>query len=124
MSEPMNKRAINRGKLGGRTKVHPVRFSEAEHASIDTRSREAGLSFGSYLRACALGSPGPRARRTPPLNVELLAYAVAQLNRVGNNANQLMRRLHAADAVEANETRLALSEIRAAVRLICEALGR
>ena len=77
----------------------------------------------SYLRACALGDAGPRAQRRPHVNTELLSYAVSQLNRVGNNLNQLVRRLNAAEAVGSFEASATLTETRAAIRGIIEVLG-
>ena len=124
MSEPTTTRKPNRGKKGGRVQVVASRVSPEEHAALNQKARDAGLSIGSYLRACGLGSPGPRARRNPPLNAELLAYAVAQLNRAGNNLNQLNKRLNAAQAVGAEESSAAIAETREAIRQICDSLGR
>jgi hypothetical protein len=124
MSELEKKRRPNRGTKGGRVRVVASRVSPEEYAALDMKARDAGLSIGSYLRACGLGSAGPRARRSPPLNAELLAYAVAQLNRAGNNLNQLNKRLNAVQAVGANDSSAAIAETRAAVRQICESLGR
>jgi hypothetical protein len=115
---------VNRGKKGGRLRVVAARVSPQEFAVLDERARDAGLSIGSYLRTCGLGSTGPRARRSPPLNAELLAYAIAQLNRVGANLNQITRRLNAADSLGANDSASAVAETREAVRQICEILGR
>lgn len=113
---------ISRGAKGGRTRTLTLRLSVEELAVLDAKAREAGLSIGSFLRACSLGSAGPRARRQPPLNAELLAYATAQLNKVGGNLNQLMRRLNAAEAVGAFECSIALTEVRSAVRGIVQTL--
>jgi hypothetical protein len=117
-------RKPNRGRRGGRVRTVAARVSAAEYAVLDERARGAGLSIGSYLRSCALGSAGPRARRSPSINAELLAYAVAQLNRAGNNLNQIAHRLNAADAVGANDSTAAIAETREAVRQICEVVGR
>ena len=38
---------------------------DAEFVLIDDKARTAGMSLASYLRACAIGSPGPRASRSP-----------------------------------------------------------
>jgi hypothetical protein len=113
-----------RGKNGGRKWFVALRLSDEEYRLIAEHSRTAGLSRGGYLRAVALGSPGPRARRAPPINAELLAHAVAQLHRAGNNLNQVARRLNAAQASGAKESLEALAETRAAVARIVEAVGR
>ena len=55
----------------------------------------AGLSLSSYCRQQALGTPGPRPRRaTPTPDVKLLARTYADLNRVGNNLNEITRALN------------------------------
>jgi len=112
------------GKKGGRTCFVALRLSDEEYRLIAEYSCTAGLSRGGYLRAVALGSPGPRARRAPPVNAEMLARAVAQLNRAGNNLNQIARCLNAAQAAGARESLEALAETRAAVARIVEAVGR
>jgi hypothetical protein len=118
------RRPPDRGKKGGRTWFVALRLNDEEYRLIAEHSRTAGLSRGGYLRAVALGSPGPRARRSPPVNAELLANAVAQLNRAGNNLNQLVRRINSSQAVGAKESIEALAETRAAVARIVEAVGR
>jgi Bacterial mobilisation protein (MobC) len=120
---PVEPRKPNRGTKGGRMRVVAARVSVDEYAVLDAKARDAGISIGSYLRATALGSVGPRARRRPAIHEELAGYAVTQLNRAGNNLNQLARRFNAADAVEANETNLAVAETREAVRQLCRAFG-
>ena len=52
---------------------YSIRLLPDEHAAIVGKARAAGMSFASYMRACALGDAGPRARRSPTLNAELLA---------------------------------------------------
>jgi hypothetical protein len=82
------------------------------------------MSFASFMRACALGEAGPRSRRSPPVNAELLALAVSALNKAGSNLNQIARALNAARAVGAQECVAALAEARAAVLRILEIVGR
>jgi len=71
-----------------------------------------------------LGAPGPRARRSPPLNAELLAHAVAQLNKAGSNLNQIARILNSGKAVGSREAVEALTDTRAAVVQILDIVGR
>jgi len=107
-----------------RQHVVNITFDDTEFMQTQDKASASGLSLAGFGRAAMLGSPGPRARRRPPLNAELLAYAVAQLNRVGNNLNQLNKRLNAAQAAGAGEAAAAIAETRAAIRQICETLGR
>jgi hypothetical protein len=101
-----------------------IAMTPEEHTVACARAAEAGLSPSSYGRAVLLGSSGPRARRSPPLNAELLAHAVAGLNKVGSNVNQIARTLNAAQAVGSREALDALAEVRAAARAILEIVGR
>jgi hypothetical protein len=102
-----------------------VACDPGEFVVIDDKARTAGMSRGSFLRACALGSPGPRARRAPPINAEALAHAVAALNKAGSNLNQIARVLNASGAMStAAESFAALAETRAAVARILEIAGR
>lgn len=102
-----------------------VACDPTEFLIIDHKARTAGMSRGSYLRACALGSPGPRARRSPPINAEVLAHAVAALNKAGSLLNQLLRILNSSGSIGiATESFTVLAEIRAAVSRILEIVGR
>jgi hypothetical protein len=107
-----------------RSKMMPVYLTPDEYTAAQTKATEAGLKLSSYGRAVILGSPGPRARRTPPLNAEALAYAVAALNKTGSNLNQVARMLNAGEAVGGKEALEALKETRAAVGRILELVGR
>lgn len=109
-----------------RQRVHVVgvRLLTSEYASLRTRAAEAGLRVGSYLRACALGDVGPRARRSPTVNAQQLAIAIAQLNRVGNNLNQIAHALNAARTVDARDAASTLAELRDVLGQIKAALGR
>ena len=102
-----------------------VRFLPDERATVEHRAREVGLSLASFLRACGLGTPGPRARRSPPVNAEALGRATAALNKVGSNLNQVAYRLNAGDrGLTQHECFAALAEVRAALARILEILGR
>ena len=68
-----------------------VRFLPDEHAELEARAAAAGLSPSAYLRACALGDAGPRARRSPTVERSLAAQAIAELNKAGSNLNQIAR---------------------------------
>ncbi len=109
-----------------RLRNHKVdtRWDDAEHEVLLEKSTSAALSPNAYIRAVVLGTPGPRARRTPTVHAQLLGHAIAALNKAGNVANQIAHRLNAAQAVGGKETVAALAEIREAARAIREAVGR
>ena len=108
-----------------RVRKIPVACDETEFLQIDDRARAVGLSRPSFLRACGLGTPGPRARRSPTVNAEALGHATAALNKVGSNLNQIAHVLNAGRShVTAQECFAALAEVRAALARILEILGR
>src|ERR1700677_4070972 len=102
----------------------PVVCDDEEFVAIDDRARAVGLSRPSFLRACGLGTPGPRARRSPPVNAEELGRATAALNKVGSNLNQIAHVLNAGGTtVTTHECFAALAEVRAAAAAIREIVG-
>ncbi len=107
-----------------RKKRVTVRLLPGERAALVLKSQATELSLASYLRACALGDAGPRSRRRPPINAELLAYATAALNRVGSNVNQIAHALNALQHPAAQDAAETLREVRAAVAQIRGAFGR
>jgi len=101
-----------------------VRLLPDERAAVEDRAREAGLSLASFLRACGLGTPGPRARRSAPVNAEALGRATAALNKAGSLLNQIARVLNAGGAsLTTQECFAALAEARAAAAAIREIVG-
>jgi hypothetical protein len=107
-----------------RVKSLQIALTPEEFTVACERAAAAGLSPSSYGRTLLLGAPGPRARRSPPLNAELLAHAVAQLNKAGSNLNQIARILNTGQAVGSREAVDALKDTRAAVVLILDIVGR
>jgi methionine synthase I (cobalamin-dependent) len=108
-----------------RDKSVKIALTSAELAEVLRRVAPSGLSPSSYGRAVLLGTPGPRARRAPPVNAEALARATAALNKAGSNLNQIARALNAGGAtVTAQECAKALTEARAAAAAIREIAGR
>ncbi|WP_263351360.1 plasmid mobilization protein [Acidicapsa acidisoli] len=102
-----------------------VRLLPEERIAVEERARDAGLSLASFLRACGLGTPGPRARRLPPVNAEALGRATAALNKVGSNLNQIAHGLNAGNySMTMQECFAALAEARAAAAAIREIVGR
>lgn len=84
-----------------------------------------GLTRSSYGRAVMLGTPGPRAQRTPPVNALELANAKAALSKIGSNINQIAHVLNAGGAISmAQECVDTLAVIRQAVRTMIDAASR
>ena len=128
MSANDNQRpAANRSGSQKRARLHkiPVACDETEFLHIDALARATGLSRPSFLRACGLGSPGPRARRSQPVDTEALGRATAALNKVGANLNTIARGVHTGGySLTSNECLAALAETRAAAAEIRRLLRR
>jgi len=101
-----------------------TRWSPDEFSALNDRAQETGLSRNAYIRAAVLGTPGPRARRTPPVNAEALGRATVALNKAGNNLNQIAHVLNAGGSgLTSRECFAALAEVRAVLSRILEILG-
>jgi len=125
MSEVQPSAAIRRRER--RRRIHKVdtRWDTIEYASLDAAARAAGLARGGYIRALVLGQAGPRARRSPSIEIEALAQATAALNKIGSNLNQIARILNAGGSVSLAHAAFAtLNETRAAVIEILDVVGR
>jgi hypothetical protein len=70
-----------------RTSRLEVRLTPAEHAELRNRAKEAKLRPSAYLRASILGQV---PRIVPAANPDI----ARALSRVGNNVNQIARRLN------------------------------
>ena len=102
-----------------------VRLLPEERATVEEKAATAGLSLAAYGRACMLGDAGPRAKRRPPVERELLARTNGELNRVGNNLNQIARALNRGrdDELDPYGLRAASRELLATLADIRAALG-
>jgi hypothetical protein len=64
----------------------PIRVTEKELTTIETKATKAGMKRTDYLIACAVGK-----RITV---IDDLTPLLAELRRIGNNLNQLTRLAH------------------------------
>jgi hypothetical protein len=99
-----------------------VRLDDAERAKLEERASASGLTTGAYLRAAALGGAGVRARPRASIDRQLLARANADLNRVGNNINQIAHALNAGRDMP-HSLAEALAELRGALSALRRAAG-
>jgi hypothetical protein len=77
-----------------RSRLAQIRLDDAEAVKLEELASASGLSVGAYIRAAALKSAGVRAKPRPSIDRELLARTNADLNRVGNNINQIAHALN------------------------------
>jgi hypothetical protein len=106
-----------------RTKQCLVRFTEEEFAEITDKADRAGRPAAAFLRAAALGSPGPRAQRRPPADHKALRQLLGECGRIGNNINQIARHLNTGGPINIPELREALTAYRVIRSAILRALG-
>ncbi len=78
-----------------RTKPTSHRWLQDEFNAVSEKARDAGLSFGAYVRAAALGDTGPRAQRRLPVVEENVLRVLALHGKYGNNMNQIAYQLNA-----------------------------
>jgi len=71
-----------------------LRCTAKDHAAIDEDAEKAGLSVSAYLRALALGAPGPRAVRRLPVERIELAKLLGHIGKLGSNVNQIAKAVH------------------------------
>ena len=120
---PKRKRRSGSEKRQRATGPVLVRLLPAERAAIEERAATAGLSLAAYGRSCMLGSAGPRARKRAPVDRELLARTNADLNRVGNNLNQIAHAVNRGERAIRAEIAAASRELLATLTDIRRALG-
>ncbi|MGH9440932.1 MAG: plasmid mobilization protein [Thermoanaerobaculia bacterium] len=101
-----------------------IRCNDDEFNRIAAKADNAGLGFGAFMRAAALGSPGPRAQRRPPADHKALRQILGQVGRVGNNINQIARALNVGDEPTLPEVQEALRACREIRNAILVALGK
>ena len=102
-----------------------IRWDDHEYALLLEKSQDAGVKPNGYLRALVIGTPGPRAQRTPHVHADAIARATAALNKLGSNLNQIAHVLNAGGALGMAQQYLSLlAETRLTLRAIREAVGR
>jgi hypothetical protein len=77
-----------------RTKQVLVRLTDAEFSDVSAKADRAGYPLATLFRHAVLGSPGPRAQRRPPADHTALRQILGHCGRIGNNLNQIAKRLN------------------------------
>ena len=124
MHEPHSLRSRGKADDDGhgalsRTVLFPIRLTAAERATLGELAGERGVTVAAFVRAAALGSytpPRPMPRPVPSINRE----AYWHLGQVGNNLNQIARRLNMADGDGPTlaEVQRGLEELRGLVQQV------
>src|ERR1700730_17522326 len=78
-----------------RNKITRIRWTTEEFNRAAAKADKAGLAFGAFIRALGLGDAGPRARRSRPVNAQILVKLIGLHGKYGNNPNQIAYKLNA-----------------------------
>jgi len=106
-----------------RTETLFARVTPEEKSAFVARADRAGMASAAFMRALALGDARPRARRRRPVEHQALVQALATLNRVGNNLNQIARNTNRGMDIDVPQLRDALHQYHQVIAAIYEALG-
>jgi len=101
-----------------------IRWTDDEFSAISEKADKAGLAVAAFMRAVALGDPGPRAQRRPPADHKALRQILGELGRVGNNINQIARALNSGESASLPDLREALRVYLEIRNRIFDALGK
>lgn len=123
---PEKKRGTHRSgsEKRQRDKITPIRWASDEFNKVAGRARDAGLSFGAFMRALGLGDEGPRSQRLPPVEKELLLIIRGQFGRLNNNVNQIAKNGNSGFPVDLPELRLVMKDYPPIRDAIFKALGK
>ncbi|HHJ1218827.1 TPA: plasmid mobilization relaxosome protein MobC [Proteus mirabilis] len=111
---------MSRSNARQRTKQSLVRLSDEEHALLSERADAAGVTLTDYIRSQALGAKPLRAQRRPSVDRAALALLLRHTCAIGNNVNQIARKLNAgqsADYIDLMETMKDVREMRGMVMI-------
>jgi hypothetical protein len=100
-----------------------LRVTGDEYARVETASTEAGLTLASYTRSLLIDAPRTRTRRRPRVDMAALAKLLGELNRIGGNIHQILRRVNFGETPIATEFHEALRGHREIISAIRVAMG-
>ncbi len=84
------------------TRRLPIRCTEAEYTSIQTRAKDLGMSVSGYVRHMAINGEVIINENNAPFDFAF----VNQLQKIGVNINQQTKKLHATDRLPPELRRL------------------
>jgi hypothetical protein len=95
MTDPQPPKSHHGSEKRQRNKITPIRWASDEFNAVSAKANKAGLSFGAFIRTLGLGDAGPRARRSRPINNQILVRVIGLHGKYGNNLNQIAYKLNA-----------------------------
>lgn len=124
MMTDANERRVSGSETRRRVHVRAVRLDDGELQFLSRRAQEAGLTIGAYIRRTSLGDAGPRARRRPIIERELLARLLGHLGKVGSNLNQIAAAVNSGEEIDRDHLAQELANLAKLRGAVMDALGR
>jgi len=100
------------------------RVSQAEFEEIEDTATKAGLTNSEYIRQCALKAPKIRARKRITVDVLAVTKLQGDMNKIGGNLHQILKRINYGDTPLVAELQEALTGYKETIATIMAALGR
>ena len=100
------------------------RVAEAERTELEGKAGLVGVTLGSFIRTSLLDAPTTRTTRRPTIEVEAVTRLQGEMNKIGSNIHQLLRRVNFGETPAAEEFSEALSGYREVIDAILTVLGR
>lgn len=100
-----------------------IRLSVDERSDLESRADRLGLSMGGYCKSVIFNTPAPKASHRPARDKAELARLLGQVSKLGNNVNQIAKRLHVTSSLDQPRLREAISDLHDIRAAIINALG-
>jgi hypothetical protein len=120
VKHPRNSGSENRQKHRRIT----FRLTAAEYGALQVAADRAGVTLGTYIRDCVLNSPETRRRPRPSVEVQAVTRLQGEMNRVGGNIHQILKRVNFGETPMTHEFREALAGYQQVIESILTVLGR
>ena len=100
-----------------------IRLSIDERSALEARADRLGLSMGGYCKSVIFNTPAPKASRRPAKDKAELARLLGQVSQLGNNVNQIAKRLNVTSSLDQPRLREAINDLHDIRAAILHALG-
>jgi len=100
-----------------------IRVSSEEYARAAAAANGAGLSLASYVRQHGVPYRETIPRRRPSVDAKALAKGIAEVNKVGSNVAQLLRRVNFGETPLVAELHETMTDCRVTVAALRAAAG-
>jgi hypothetical protein len=111
-SDHLSKKQRSGSEVRQKQKVVTFRVTAGEYQQLEAEAERTGLTIGSLIRKSVLAAPKTRARRRIPVDVLAVGSLLAQVNKIGGNLYQILKRVNFGDTPLVSEIQEALTEFR------------